>query len=314
LTHDKIIVFPSLRRKLFMPKIIRALAFGLAAAPAAAQQTEYSDATRGTVVLPQGDRSFADAVVSRTVGSGSIKTSAANPAATLGAPNYSGNVDDGSFLSLGCDGNVVLQFGDNALVDVEGPDLYVFEVGPKVEGMSLAISTDGMDWTDIGSITGGRAEVNIAGAAQDGADFRFVRLTDDGEDCGTSFAGADVDAVAAIGSALRFTLDGAVLFAHDSSDLMPEAKAALDDLAAQIADANLSAFRVVGHTDATGSDAYNLTLSQQRAAAVRDYFASMDILTNVSISSEGRGESNPLASNETEEGREQNRRVEIIGR
>lgn len=47
---------------------------------------------------------------------------------------------------------------------------------------------------------------------------------------------------------------------------------------------------MVGHTDATGSDAYNLTLSQERAAAVRDYFASLDSLYNVSISSEGRGD------------------------
>jgi len=195
-----------------------------------------------------------------------------------------------------------------------GPDLYVFEVGPKVEGVSLAISTDGVDWTDIGAIAGGRAEVDIAGAAQDGADFRFVRLTDDGEDCGTSFAGADVDAVAAIGSSLRFTLKGAVLFAHGSTDLMPAAKAALDNLAAQIAEANLSAFRVVGHTDATGSEAYNLTLSRERAAAARDYFVSLDSLASVSISSEGRGEADPLARNETAEGREHNRRVEVIGR
>lgn len=195
-----------------------------------------------------------------------------------------------------------------------GPDLYVFEVGPKVEGVSLAISTDGVDWTDIGAIAGGRAEVDIASAAQDGADYRFVRLTDDGEDFGTSFAGADVDAVAAIGSSLRFTLEGAVLFAQDSTDLVPAAKAALDNLAAQIAEANLSAFRVVGHTDATGSEAYNLTLSRERAAAVRDYFVSLDSLASVSISFEGRGEADPLASNETAEGREQNRRVEVIGR
>ncbi len=297
-----------------MHPIICALAIGLAASSVGAQQTEYSDDARGSVVLPQGDRSFADAIVSHTVGSGSIKASAEDPAAVLGAPNYSGNVDDGSFLSLGCDGNVVLQFTDNALVDVEGPDLYVFEVGPKVEGMALAISSDGIDWIEIGAITGGRAEVDIAGNAQAGADYRFVRLTDDGEGCGTSFAGADIDAVAAIGSALRFTLDGAVLFTHDSNDLLPAAKAALDTLAAQIADANLSAFRVVGHTDATGSDAYNMTLSRERAAAVRDYFASLDSLASVSISSEGRGETDPVASNETEEGRELNRRVEIIGR
>ncbi|MEC7764371.1 MAG: OmpA family protein [Pseudomonadota bacterium] len=292
----------------------RAFALILATSPAFAQQTEYSDGARGTVILPQGDRSFADVIVTRTVGSGTIKTSAQEAGAVLGAPDFSGNVDDGSFLSLGCDGDVVLQFTDNALVDVEGPDLYVFEVGPRVEGMSLAISTDGIDWTDLGAIEGGRAEVDIAGVGQAGTDYRFVRLTDDGVDCGTSFAGADVDAVAAIGSALRFTLDGAVLFAHDSAELLPDAQAALDALASEIAQANIAGFRVVGHTDATGSDAYNLTLSQDRAAAVRDYFSAADALSGVDISSEGRGESDPVASNDTEDGRAENRRVEIIAR
>src|SRR5690606_37899425 len=152
------------------------------------------------------DRSFADEVVEYAAGSGTINDSASDPAALLGAPDFSGNVDDGSFLSLGCDGVVTLQFTDNALIDVDGADLYVFEVGPNVEGMSLAISEDGLTWIDLGGISGGRAEIDIAGMAPADTSFRFVRLTDDGIECGTRYAGADIDAVAAIGSTVRFVL------------------------------------------------------------------------------------------------------------
>ena len=86
------------------------------AGPALGQSIEsrdYQDGARGTVTLPQGERSFADVVVSYTQGTGEIEESARDPQATLHAPDYSGDVDDGSFLSLGCDGSVVLQFTDN---------------------------------------------------------------------------------------------------------------------------------------------------------------------------------------------------------
>ncbi|WP_322890772.1 MULTISPECIES: OmpA family protein [unclassified Yoonia] len=284
--------------------------------PAYAQQDvpqDYSDGVRGVVTLPQGDKSFADAVVAYTPGSGTIVDSARDPLALLGPPSFSGDVDDGSFVSLGCDGSIVVQFTDNALVDVAGPDLYVFEVGPNVEGMSLAVSEDGTTWIEIGDIGGGRAEVDLAGLVPDGASFRFVRLTDDGVDCGTRFAGADIDAVAAIGSTLRFVLDGAVLFEVDSTELRPEAQEALTDLAQDISAAGLTRFRVVGHTDSTGSDAYNLDLSQGRALSVRDFLATLPALSGVEISAEGRGEAEPIADNDTAEGRSLNRRVEIIG-
>lgn len=285
--------------------------------PALAQQDdarEYQDGKRGTVVLPQGDKSFADEIVDHTAGTGRIEESASDPQAVLGPPDFSGDVDDGSFLSLGCDGAVILQFTDNALVDVEGPDLYVFEVGPKVEGMTLAISEDGATWIDLGDISGGRAEVDLAGLVSEDSTYRFVRLTDDGAGCGTRFAGADIDAVAAIGSTLRFVLDGAVLFEVDSTELRPEAQDALDALAQDIADANLSEFHVVGHTDATGNEAYNIELSQARAFAVRDYLSARSGLIAVTITAEGRGEGEPIADNQTKDGRSKNRRVEIIGK
>jgi len=283
---------------------------------AAAQQgasREYSDGVRGSVVLPQGDRSFADEVTTYLPGSGTIAATARDPERALGPPDFSGNVADGSFVSLGCDGSLTLHFTDNALVDVDGPDLYVFEVGPRVEGMVLAVSEDGEIWTEIGGISGGRAEVDIGGMVPPGSSFRYVRLTDDGVECGTNYAGADIDAVAAIGSAMRFVLESSVLFEVDSAELRDEARAALTELSGQIAAAGIAGFQVIGHTDSTGSDAYNMSLSEARAAAVSTYLGTLDALRDVRITSTGRGESQPIADNGTEEGRRMNRRVEIVG-
>lgn len=295
--------------------VLGAVSMALCIATAgAAEDPSYRDGQGGLVVLPQGDASFADRVVDYQPGSGKIDASARDPEAALGPPDFSGNVDDGSFVSLGCDGRLDLEFTDNALVDVPGPDLFVFEVGPLVEGMSLAISEDGEQWIDIGDIGGGRAEVDIAPFIQPGQDFRFVRLTDDGIDCGTRFAGADIDSVAAMGSALRFVLSGEVLFALDSAELQPEAKVEIDRLADEIAASRVAAFRVIGHTDSTGSPAHNLTLSQQRAKAVGDYLAGKEQLASVEISTEGRGDGAPIASNQTDEGRQKNRRVEIVSK
>ena len=279
----------------------------------AQQAKQYDDGKRGKVSLPLGDLSFADKVTDHSAGTGKIISSASHPNSALGPPNYSGDVDDGSFLSLGCDGWLVLQFTDNALVDRLGPDLYVFEVGPKVEGTKLEISTDGKNWINVVNIDGGRTEVDIAHAVPSGTSYRFVKLTDDGKGCGTRFAGADIDSVAAIGSALRFVLDGEVLFAHDSSEIKLEARAVLTNLSLQISNAGVSGFQVVGHTDSSGSDAYNQTLSEARAHAVRSFFAQLDVLSGIEIIAVGRGETEPVASNENDAGRRINRRVEIIG-
>ena len=67
---------------------------------------------------------------------------------------------------------------------------------------------------------------------------------------------------------------------------------------------------VVGHTDSVGSESYNMTLSRQRAESVVYYFASQGVASNRLVAS-GRGESQPRATNDTEAGRQLNRRVEI---
>ena len=81
-------------------------------------------------------------------------------------------------MVLGCAGSLVVRFADNVLVDVAGPDLFVFEVGSAVEPMRLAISQDGTTWTEVGDISGGTAAIDIAKTAKPGDRYRFVRVTD----------------------------------------------------------------------------------------------------------------------------------------
>ncbi|PPK36470.1 hypothetical protein CD175_22915 [Pseudomonas laurylsulfatiphila] len=101
-----------------------------------------------------------------------------------------------------------------------------------------------------------------------------------------------------------------VLFVFNQSDLTPTAKSQLDALMSKFEDADVVSIKVVGHTDSVGSDAYNQALSERRASSVAEYLISQGVAPN-KVTSEGRGESQPIADNETEEGRAKNRRVEL---
>ena len=106
------------------------------------------------------------------------------------------------------------------------------------------------------------------------------------------------------------TLNGNVLFAYNQSNLMPEARSELDSLMAKLQGADVVSVKVIGHTDSQGSDAYNQKLSERRASSVAAYLLSQGLAPD-KLTSEGRGESQPVADNDTEEGRAQNRRVEL---
>lgn len=152
----------------------------------------YSDGHRGKVYLPMGDISFADEVVSFIEG---------DPAYKDEAPWHALERPDRAATILGCGGVLTLQFIDNALRDIEGTDLYVFEVGPDVEPTFLSISKDGEEWIEIGKISGGRADIDISEFVVPGDLFHYVRLRDGKKsDCGGQYPGADIDAVGAIGS------------------------------------------------------------------------------------------------------------------
>lgn len=103
---------------------------------------------------------------------------------------------------------------------------------------------------------------------------------------------------------------GNVLFDFDKSDLTPAAKAQLDTLMDKLRNTDVVSIKVIGHTDSKGSDAYNQALSERRASSVAAYLLSQGLAPN-KLTSEGRGESEPVADNATDEGRAENRRVEL---
>ena len=104
-----------------------------------------------------------------------------------------------------------------------------------------------------------------------------------------------------------------VNFAFDSAVLTDEAKSILDAAISSINANPSDNISVEGHTDSTGSDAYNSQLSQRRARAVADYLAAHGVAAS-RLHAVGKGEAYPIASNDTSEGRRQNRRVEVMAK
>lgn len=104
---------------------------------------------------------------------------------------------------------------------------------------------------------------------------------------------------------------GSVLFATGRSELLPGALGSVDRLAAYLKDNPQKTLLIEGHTDSTGSDIINLRLSQDRADAVRLALITRGIASNRIVAT-GLGSSQPVASNDTPAGRQQNRRVEIV--
>lgn len=102
-----------------------------------------------------------------------------------------------------------------------------------------------------------------------------------------------------------------VLFAVDQSDLPAEGAAVVDKLAKALSGVGISGALIEGHTDSTGSDTYNQALSERRANTVREALAKGG-LSPAGVRAQGFGETDPIESNDTEEGRTQNRRVVVV--
>jgi OOP family OmpA-OmpF porin len=100
------------------------------------------------------------------------------------------------------------------------------------------------------------------------------------------------------------------LFDFDKSVVRPDGKKSIDDALDKLRGVDLEMVIATGHTDSIGTDAYNQKLSERRAAAVKDYLVSKGI-ASAKITTIGKGESQPVATNKTAEGRQKNRRVDI---
>jgi len=126
------------------------------------------------------------------------------------------------------------------------------------------------------------------------------------DQCPGTPAGAKVDAR---GCEIVITLKG-VNFETDSAKLTADSTAILDEAAAVLKQRPGAVVEVQGHTDSRGKDAYNQRLSERRARAVQDYLVGAGVSASV-LSAKGYGEVEPVASNDTDEGRAQNRRVDL---
>jgi hypothetical protein len=151
--------------------------------------------TIGGVEFPLGERSFADEVVSFFAGTGGVSE-----------PPSNGLTLDGLNVSLGNGGELVVEFVDNLLVDQDsvedGLDLFIFEAGDATEAMQVSISKDGIDFIELGVLSGQPTGFDIGPFITPGDEFRFVKVIDVASDTVQSgpFAGADIDAIGAIGS------------------------------------------------------------------------------------------------------------------
>ncbi len=275
------------------------------------QAKQYPDGHGGIVKLPQGDISFADTVISYKAGNPAPIKHNSNPQDALGVPNFRSDSISG-FVSLGVGGELVLAFTNNALINIIGPDLYVFETGRYVEETFLYVSKDAKKWMSVGKIKGGNALVDIGDSTQAGDIFRYIKLIDAKTKSNDSkWPGADIDAVAAIGSAKQIALNATYLFNTNQAVLKPKAKEELNKIAKELNASTNYSIVINGHCDSTGNKANNKVLSNNRAISVKDYLQSKLSNKQIVITCNSYSDEYPVATNSTPEGREKNRRVEI---
>lgn len=122
-------------------------------------------------------------------------------------------------------------------------------------------------------------------------------------------AGSGVDVVRQ-GDNITLNMPDNITFGFNRSDLQPQFRPVLDRLASTLSEYNQTIIEVAGHTDSVGSDAYNMDLSRRRANNVASYLQGRGV-SQQRMEIVAAGESRPVASNDTEDGRARNRRVEI---
>ncbi len=165
----------------------------------------------------------------------------------------------------------------------------------------------------IGLLTGGndKFEAAMIGAAAGAIAGGSVGYYMDKQEAKLrqQMAGTGVDVVRN-GDNITLDMPGGVTFAFNSSDLNSQFYPVLDKVAGTLGEYDKTVIEVAGHTDSVGSATYNQQLSEKRAASVAAYLGSRGIDRSRMVTV-GAGKDHPVASNETEEGRAQNRRVEI---
>lgn len=165
----------------------------------------------------------------------------------------------------------------------------------------------------LGGVSGGdrgkRAAIGAAAGAAIGAGVGKYMQNQE-EKLRQQTAGTGVE-VSRQGNDVVLNMPSQVTFATDSAQISPAFQGTLDQVASTISEYADTRVQIAGHTDSTGSDSHNQQLSERRAQAVASYLTGRGVAAS-RISTVGYGESQPVASNDTPDGRQQNRRVEIV--
>ena len=165
--------------------------------------------------------------------------------------------------------------------------------------LAMVLGGCGMSRTQKGAVIGGAAGAVVGGLIGSYLDKQAREMEE--------IEGAEVQRQ---GDELRVTFDNAILFDYDSSALKTASQDQLTEVADVLSRYPDTDIMVLGHTDSSGSDDYNQSLSERRASAVRGFLMGAGVASS-RITARGYGETAPVADNGSESGRAQNRRVEL---
>jgi len=178
----------------------------------------------------------------------------------------------------------------------------LYGLGGAAAGAAIGAATSGSDDRAKGALIGAA----VGGAAGGGygyyVDKQEQRLRQELQGTGVR--------VVRNGENLQLVMPGNITFASGSSDISSSFYPTLNSLVKVFKEFDKNGVEIIGHTDSTGSNDLNMRLSRERAQSVASYLASNGV-SSARISAMGVGPSQPIASNDTAEGRAQNRRVEI---
>jgi outer membrane protein OmpA-like peptidoglycan-associated protein len=178
------------------------------------------------------------------------------------------------------------------------------------KGAVIGAAGGGVAGAVIGKQVGSTAKGAIIGAAVGGVAGAVIgsRMDKQAAELAGEIPGARVERV---GEGIVVTFDSGLLFAYDSDAIQGNARSNLTNLAQSLDKYEGTDILIVGHTDATGSDSYNQGLSERRALSAAQYLMTQGVERS-RLKTAGRGELEPIDSNDTAAGQAQNRRVEIV--
>ncbi|HMI45993.1 MAG TPA: OmpA family protein [Gemmatimonadaceae bacterium] len=179
----------------------------------------------------------------------------------------------------------------------------------KQEGAVIGAAAGGAIGGVIGNQTGSTAKGAIIGAVIGGTAGAIIghQMDQQAKELSQTIKGATVERV---GEGINVTFASGLLFAFNSDEIQSTAGENLKELAASLNRYPDSQLLIVGHTDNVGDDAYNQGLSDRRANSAAAYLAAQGV-ARTRVATSGKGEAEPVATNDTDAGRQQNRRVEV---